>query len=76
MVEPDGVASRAGSLPEENKTRPKDPEAQANQILEESEERTHDPATTDLDPDHVERRSTDELTPDEHLRSDTGDESA
>lgn len=76
MVEPEGVASRAGSIPEENRTRPEDPETQAGQILEESEARTNDPATTDLEPDHVERRKTDDLTPDEHVRPDTGTEPA
>lgn len=67
----DNVKSRASAVPEESgNTVADDPEAQAHQILTESADRTADRATVDLEEDGVERRKTDELTPDEHLPLD------
>lgn len=42
----DRIASRAELLPEEDSAGSADPEAQAREILEESEERTEDPEAT------------------------------
>lgn len=72
-AEEDKVSSRAEALPEETGQAAADePQSQAAAILDESEKRTQDPATTDLTDDSVERRRSDELTPDEHVMPDTG----
>ncbi|WP_169570527.1 hypothetical protein [Nocardioides insulae] len=42
----DRIASRAELLPEENRIGSEDPEAQAEAILEESDERVEDPEGT------------------------------
>ncbi|MEO7804112.1 MAG: hypothetical protein ABIS18_06930 [Actinomycetota bacterium] len=39
-------------------------QSQTEQIMKESEERTEDPATEDLEDDSVERRKSDDLTSD------------
>jgi hypothetical protein len=54
------VQSRADSLASEPGNQTKDPEAQAEALLEESEERVEDPAARDPDDDSVIRRSSDE----------------
>lgn len=56
------VQSRSSSIPEETShVSDEDAEASAKRVLEESAERTEDPATVDLDDDSVERRKADEL---------------
>lgn len=59
------ATTRAGGLPEESAD---DPHAQAQTILEESEDRVHDPATETLDDDSVERRRVDDLVSDPETR--------
>jgi hypothetical protein len=54
------VRSRADSLASEPGNQTRDPEAQAEALLEESEERVEDPAARDPDDDSVIRRGSDE----------------
>ncbi len=54
------VQSRADSLASEPGNQTDDPEAQAEALLEESEERVEDPAARDPDDDSVIRRTSDE----------------
>jgi deazaflavin-dependent oxidoreductase (nitroreductase family) len=61
MPDDEHVAKRAELLPEEKVVGSDDPEAQAEAILEESEERT---ASRDASPGtHLEHRTSDEVTP-------------
>lgn len=60
-VEDERVESRAELLPEEQRAGSDDPEAQAEAILEDSEERTMD---RDASPGtHLEQRTSDDATP-------------
>jgi hypothetical protein len=54
------VQSRADSRASEPGNQTDDPEAQAEALLEESEERVEDPAARDPDDDSVIRRTSDE----------------
>jgi hypothetical protein len=61
-VDDEQVAGRASELlPEEQAAGSDDPDAQAEAILTESEDRKADP---DPDPDAVERRTSEDVTPD------------
>lgn len=61
-VDDEDVASRAGLLPEEQAAGSDAPQAQAEAILTESEERS---VERDADPDaDVERRTSEDVTPD------------
>lgn len=65
QIEEEKVDSRSQGLPEERGlNEPDDAKSQAKKILEESVERTEDPATRNLDDDTVERRKVDDLVPD------------
>jgi len=63
--DPERVRSRSASLRrEQRKIDDVDHEAEAEELLRESEARTDaDPATQDLKDDRVERRTSDEATP-------------
>ena len=61
MPDDDQVAKRAELLPEEKRAGSDDPEAQAEAILEESEERT---VSRDASPStHLEHRTSEDATP-------------
>lgn len=55
------IRSRARTLSEE--TPDVDADAEARGLIEDSDERQEDPATLSLEPDHVERRTSEDTTP-------------